>query len=399
MEKATRPLPRGVWLLGLVSLCMDLSSEMIHALLPVFLASVLGAGMETIGLIEGVAEATASISKLFSGALSDRFSRRKPLVLAGYGLAALTKPLFPLAQSAAWVFVARFVDRVGKGIRGAPRDALITDLTEPTSRGAAFGLRQALDTAGALLGPLVALGLMAMLGGGDDAKVRTVFLVAAVPALAAVAVLAFFVHEPAENATPAARRAVINWNDVRRLGASFWFVAVVGSVFALARFSEAFLILKASDVGLSLVQTPLALAVMNLTYVASAYPFGKLADRVDRVAILAGGLVLLIVADLTLAWAQSVMVALVGIALWGLHMGMTQGLLSAMVAGAAPRDLRGSAFGVFYFLSGVAALLASLMAGALWKFFGPAATFFTGAGLSGAALVALAASRRFHDST
>ena len=378
-------IPRVIWILGLASLCMDLSSEMIHSLLPVFLVSVLGTGAETLGLIEGVAEATASIAKVFSGVWSDRLGRRKPLVIFGYGLAALAKPLFPLATSASAVLVARFADRLGKGIRGAPRDALVADVTPPELRGAAFGLRQALDTLGALLGPLVAILLMAALTG----NIRAVFWIAAVPAWAAVALLALGIEEPAEHADGRPPRTLPHWRDLRIFGAAFWCVVVIGAVFTLARFSEAFLVLRAHDAGLSLVWTPLALVVMNLTYVASAYPAGKLSDRIGRVGLLALGLAVLIAADFVLALGHQLTTILLGIAFWGLHLGLTQGLLAAMVADTAPADLRGSAFGLFYLVSGVATLVASLLAGALWQSAGPPITFAAGATFSALALAGL----------
>jgi MFS family permease len=380
-----RQIPRGVWMLGLVSLCMDLSSEMINSLLPVFLVTGLGASAVTLGLIEGIAEGTASFAKVFAGVISDRSGRRKPLVVCGYGLAALTKPLFPLAQSATWVLLARFVDRIGKGIRGAPRDALVADLTPPVVRGAAYGLRQTLDTAGALLGPLAALGLMAAFAD----QIRPVFWVATIPALLAVLVLVLLVHEPAEHAAPADRRAIPRWDELRQLGRSFWFVIVIAATFSLARFSEGFLILRAENVGLSLGWIPLALAVMNATYVATAYPFGKLADRLDRAWLLAGGLAVLIASDAMLALAANLTIALLGIATWGVHMGMTQGLLSAMVADSAPKSVRGSAFGIYYCVSGLAALLASVLAGILWERVGPSAAYFAGGAFAAAALVGL----------
>lgn len=387
-------IPRGVWVLGLVSLCMDLSSEMIHALLPVFLTTVLGAGPITVGLIEGIGEATASLSKIFSGVLSDWIGRRKPLVVLGYGLAALTKPLFPLANSAIWVLVARMVDRIGKGIRGSPRDALIADITPVEARGAAYGLRQSLDTAGALLGPLVGLALLSVLAGDESHVLRTVFWIAAVPAFVAVVVLVLFVHEPVEHPGRTKPQPRVPWRELKQLGSAFWFVVLVGGVFALARFSEAFLILRAADAGLTLEKTPLALAVMNLAYVATAYPFGKLADRVDRTWLLASGLAVLIASDAILALSEQLSLIFVGIALWGLHMGLTQGLLSAMVADAAPAELRGSAFGTYYFVNGVATLVASVLAGLLWTWQGPALTFLMGAAFSAAALGGLIWGRR-----
>ncbi|MFO0789485.1 MAG: MFS transporter [Pirellulales bacterium] len=376
-------IPRVVWLLGLVSLCMDLSSEMIHALLPVFLVSTLGASPVTLGIIEGVAEGTASIVKIFSGAISDWVGKRKPLVVLGYGLAAFSKPLFPLANSAGWVLVARFADRIGKGIRGAPRDALVADVTPPETRGAAFGLRQALDTTGALFGPLLAIGLMTVLAD----NVRAVFWVAALPAVAAVVALAVGVKEPEQHGDGKRRRALPRWGELHTLGRPFWLVVITGTLFTLARFSEAFLIVRAHDVGLSLTWTPLALAVMNITYVISAYPVGILSDRIGRGALLMAGLVTLIAADAVLMFAPGLNLVLVGTALWGLHLGITQGLLSALVADTAPADRRGTAFGLFYFVTGLAAVVSSVMAGALWKWYGPATTFGAGAAFAGVALV------------
>jgi MFS family permease len=364
---------------------MDLSSEMIHSLLPVFLVTTLGASTVTLGLIEGIAEGTASIVKVFSGVLSDWLGRRKSLVLLGYGLAALTKPLFPLATSPAWVLCARFFDRIGKGIRGAPRDALIADVTPADARGAAYGLRQALDTAGALLGPLAAIGLMMLLAG----DYRKVFWVAVLPALIAVTVLVVGVKEPPRHTDQCPRTKLPKWRDVRGFSNSFWIVVAIGAFFTLARFSEAFLVVRASDAGLPRDWTPLALAVMNLTYVVSAYPAGRLSDHVGRIGLLVIGLAVLIVADLLLASGVGLTVILVGIALWGLHMGLTQGLLAALVADTAPEDLHGSAFGVFNFVSGLIAVPASLLAGGLWQWHGPGMTFYAGAGFAAAALAGL----------
>lgn len=383
-QAARVSIPRAIWMLGLVSLCMDVSSEMIHSLLPVFLVSVLGTGAVAVGLIEGIAEATASIIKVFSGVLSDRLGRRKPLAVLGYGLAALTKPLFPLATSAAWVLTARFVDRIGKGIRGAPRDALIADSSPPEVRGAAFGLRQSLDSVGAFLGPLAAIALMSLLAD----NVRMVFWIAVIPAFAAVTILILGVKEPAKHAEELPR-PLPQWRDVRLLGGPFWTVVAVGAVFSLARFSEAFLVLRAHDAGFSFAWTPLALVVMNLTYFASAYPSGWLSDRVGRIRLLATGLVVLILSDVVLAVGQHIAVIVFGIALWGLHMGLTQGLLATLVADTAPEALRGSAFGAFHFVGGVAALLASVLAGALWQWCGPSFTFVVGAMFSAVTLAGL----------
>jgi len=385
---ATR-LPASIWALGLVSLFMDVSSEMIHSLLPIFLSTTLGASIVAIGIIEGVGEATASISKLFSGWLSDRMQRRKTLAVVGYGLAALSKPLFAIAPSASWVLLARFSDRIGKGIRGAPRDALVGDLAPPGLRGAAYGLRQSLDTVGAFLGPMLAIALMALLKG----DLRSVFWLAVIPALLSVPILVFGVAEPRPTGRSAPVRPPIRWGELRRFGFLFWTVVAVGFVLTLARFSEAFLILRAQSAGLANALIPLALIVMNAVYAASAYPMGALSDRIDRRVVLAGGFAVLIVADLVLALAASLAGVMAGIALWGLHMGMTQGLLAALVVDVAPADLRGTAFGLFHFAGGIAVLLASLLAGVLWARYGAPATFLAGAvltalGLAGGVAIA-----------
>jgi MFS family permease len=380
-----RRLPRGVIALGFVSLFMDVSSEMIHAALPLFLTATLGASVLTLGWIEGAAEATASVTKVFAGAASDWLGRRKPVALLGYGLAALSKPLFPLAGSAGAVFVARFADRVGKGIRGAPRDALVADLTEGPQRGAAYGLRQALDTVGAVLGPAAALLLLA--ASGDD--FRAVFWVAVAPAFVAVALLAGFVREPER--APAARtlRSPIQRRELARLSRRYWLVVGFGAALTLARFSEAFLVLRAADAGLALRHAPLALVAMNVAFAATSYPLGRRSDRGRRpVAVVGVGC--LVAADLALAAAAGgPALVLAGAALWGVHMGATQGLLNAAVAEAAPADLRGTAFGVFNLVLGVAQLAASVIAGALWSGLGPAHTFLAGAAFGTAALVGL----------
>lgn len=371
-------IPRGVWMLGFVSLFMDISSEMIHALLPVFLLTTVGASAMVIGLIEGVAEATASIVKVFSGVLSDWFGRRKLLAVIGYGLGALSKPLFPLAGSAGLVLAARFIDRVGKGIRGAPRDALVADLTPPTIRGAAFGLRQSLDTIGAFAGPLLAIGLM-LASGGD---IQLVFWLAVIPAAISVAILVGGVREPDAARPPKAARSPIRRDELRRLGGAYWRVVAVAAVLTLARFSEAFLVLKAQEAGLALALVPLVLVVMNVAYALSAYPVGVLSDRHDPKRLLVLGFAVLVVADLVLALDGGLWAVIAGTALWGLHMGMTQGLLAALVAETVPADRRGTGFGLFNLASGLALLLASALAGGLWSWVGPGATFLAGAGLT-----------------
>ncbi len=372
-------LSRGVWVLGLVSLFMDTSSEMIHALLPVYLTTVLGAGMMTLGLIEGVAEAVAALTKLFAGALSDWLGKRKLLTALGYGLAGLTKPVFPLAPSVGWVVAARVVDRLGKGIRGAPRDALLADLTTPEQYQAAYGLRQSLDTAGAFLGPMIALALML----AWRVEIRTVFWFAVLPAMIATALVVFAVTDAP--AAPTARR--VSWpirrRHLARLSRPFWAVLLVAVLMTLARFSEAFLILRVQGFGLALALVPLVLVLMNIAYTLSAYPAGLLADRVQPPRVLLLGMAALMAADMLLATSTGLWTACGGVLLWGLHMGLTQGILSAMIAGTTPPDLRGTGFGLFNLATGLAALLASPIAGALWSGWGPSGAFFGGAVLAG----------------
>jgi MFS family permease len=377
-------IPKGVWALGFVSMLMDISSEMVHSLLPLFMVGVMGASALTVGLIEGLAEATALIVKVFSGALSDYLGKRKGLALFGYALGALTKPLFAIAPTMGIVLTARLLDRVGKGIRGAPRDALVADLTPPEIRGAAFGLRQSLDTVGAFLGPLLAVGLM-LLWANDF---RAVFWVAVIPGVLAVVVLLFGVREP-ERHQGEKKVNPIRRENIKRLSASYWWVVGVGAVFTLARFSEAFLVLRAAQSDIPLALVPLVMVAMNLVYAASAYPFGALSDRMSHKKLLAVGLVVLIAADLVLATNDHWITVLAGVALWGIHMGITQGLLATMVADTAPADLRGTAFGLFNLVSGIALLIASVVAGLLWDQLGASFTFYAGAGFCVIALIAL----------
>jgi len=385
VSRGLKAVPRGVWAIGFVSMFMDISSEMIHSLLPVFLVGTLGASVALVGWIEGVAEATASITKVFSGWISDRLGKRKLLAVLGYGLGALSKPVFPLAMTPAAVFGARFADRIGKGLRGAPRDALVADITEPGARGAAFGLRQALDTVGAFLGPLTAMGLMLVLAG----DIRAVFAWAVVPGVLAVLLMIFGVEEPKRPQAPGHARIPIRWAEVRDMGRPFWSVVAIGVVFTLARFSEAFLVLRAQGVGLRPAFIPLVLIVMNVVYAAVAAPAGSLSDRMDRRVLLAIGLGILILADLALAFLHSIGGVLFGVALWGAHMGVTQGLLSALVADAAPDRLRGTAFGLFNLATGLTLLVASGLAGLLWSRFGAPATFLAGGFFCLAALAGL----------
>jgi len=367
-------IPSGVWVLGFVSLLMDVSSEMIHSLLPLFMVTTLGASAFMVGMIEGLAEATALIVKVFSGVLSDYLGKRKGLALFGYALGALTKPVFALAPTAGIVLAARLLDRVGKGVRGAPRDALVADITPAHLRGAAFGLRQSLDTVGAFLGPLLAVVLMLLWA--DD--FRAVFWVAVIPGLLSVALLLFGIREPASH-DGARRSNPICRENLRRLGGAYWWVVVVGAIFTLARFSEAFLVLRAQQGGIPLALVPLVMVAMNVIYAAAAYPFGKLSDRMSHTRLLTYGLLLLVLADLILAASAHWAVVLLGVAFWGVHMGMTQGLLATMVADSAPADLRGTAFGFFNLLSGIAMLVASATAGLVWDRYGAAWTFYIGA--------------------
>jgi MFS family permease len=380
-----REIPSGVWALGLVSLFMDLSSEMIHALLPLYLVTVLGTSTLTVGVIEGIAEATASITKIFSGALSDWLGKRKLLAALGYGLAAFTKPIFPLAPNVGWLVAARFVDRVGKGIRGAPRDALVADLTPPSVRGASFGLRQSLDTVGAFLGPLAAIGLMLLTGD----NFTLVFWAAVAPAFLSFAVIVFGVREPDGVSGDKSVRAPLSPAQLARLGMAYWLVVVVATLFTLARFSEAFLLLRARSVGVALALIPAVMVLMNVVYAVAAWPAGVLSDRLGRFGVLGVGFATLVAADLALALGNSIGVVGVGVALWGLHMGLTQGILATMVADTAPERLRGTAFGMFNLVTGVAILAASIVAGALWDRFGPQGTFLAGAAFTSFALLVL----------
>lgn len=385
-------IPRTVWVLGLVSLFMDVSSEIIHALLPLFLTVTLGASVMMVGLIDGIAEATAAIAKVFSGYISDRVGRRKPLILIGYGLAALSKPLFPLASSVGLVLAARFADRIGKGLRGAPRDALVADVTPAAIRGRAYGLRQAMDTVGAFAGPLLAIGLMIVFAD----NIRHVFWVALIPAGLAVLCVAVGVEDRPGQGTTEPVPPPVALGDLRRLPPAFWNVTALGVVFTLARFSEAFLILRAAGAGLPLALAPMVLVVMNLVYSLGAYPAGALSDSRSARGMLLWGLGLLMAADAALALASGLGMIFLGIALWGAHMAMTQGLLSKLIADTAPPALRGSAFGLFNLALGAAMLLASLIAGILWQTVGPQATFVAGGAFSAAAFLLLLLARQGH---
>ena len=389
-RKGLAGVPRGVWVLGIVSLLMDVSSETIHALLPLYMATVMGASTFVIGVVEGIAESMALIIKLFSGVLSDWFRKRKPLVLLGYGLAAVSKFAFPLAPTLGWIIAARFADRVGKGIRGAPRDALIADITPEDARGRSFGLRQALDTVGAIGGPLLALAAMAIFA----SSFKAAFWIAVIPAVLCVILIVVGVDKPEKKGDDAAPRRRVRFADARRFTSSFWIIVAIAGVLTLARFSEAFLVLRAQNVGFEVARAPLVMVVMSIVYAITAYPAGVALDRGRGAPLLAAGVVALIAADIVLALASGAMSVLAGAALWGLHMGLTQGLLAALVAGAAPNDLRGTAFGVFNLVCGIALLIASVLAGWLWDAYGPAQTFYVGAAFTVVAGIGLLLRRK-----
>jgi MFS family permease len=384
IEHSLRHIPSGIWVLGFVSLLMDISSEMIHSLLPLFMVTILGTSTMAVGLIEGLAESLALVVKVFSGTLSDYLGKRKGLALFGYALGAFTKPLFAISSGIGLVLTARLLDRVGKGVRGAPRDALVADIAPPQLRGAAFGLRQSLDTVGAFLGPLLSVWLM-LLWANDF---RAVFWVAVLPGLMAVTLLLFGIQEPVHRQSDV-RTNPIRRDNLLRLGSAYWWVVGIGSVFTLARFSEAFLVLRAQHGGIPIALVPLVMVAMNVIYASSAYPFGKLSDQMSHMRLLALGLLVLIAADLVLATNDHWGVVLLGVGLWGLHLGMTQGLLATMVADTAPADLRGTAYGFFNLASGLAMLIASALAGFLWDQFGASFTFYAGAVFCGVALIGL----------
>lgn len=385
-----KQIPAGVWVLGFVSLLMDISSEMIHALLPIYMVTVLGTSTLAVGIIEGIAEATAGITKIFSGALSDWLGKRKGLAVLGYGMAAVTKPIFPLATSLSWLIAARFIDRVGKGVRGAPRDALVADLAPPDVRGASFGLRQSLDTIGAFLGPLLAILLMLWTAN----NFQTVFWMAVIPGLLAFGLIAFAVKDPEHPPGQRRVKSPLGSAELSRLGVDYWWVVGIAAIFTLARFSEAFLILRSQSVGLPIALVPAVMVLMNIMYALAAYPAGALSDRMDRYTILVVGLVLLVLADFFLALSNSISGVALGVVLWGLHMGLTQGLLATLVADAAPAELRGTAYGMFNLITGLALLAASVIAGALWDAIGPRGTFLAGAVFTTVAIGGLITLRR-----
>jgi MFS family permease len=387
--KTFHALPGSIWALGIGSLFMDASSELVHSLLPLYMATVLGASAATIGIVEGIAEGTASLAKVFSGVLSDHLGRRKWLLVSGYGLSALTKPLFPLAGSVWWVFVGRFTDRIGKGIRGAPRDALVADIAPPALRGAAYGLRQSLDSVGAFVGPSLALLFMIWW----DSQIRAVLWIAVAPAIIAVLVFIVAVREPRRAEVRPERHSPITLADLRLLSRGYWIVVLLGGVLTLARFSEAFLVLRAQTLGLTFAYVPAIMIVMNVVYAMSAYPAGIAADHLRPRQLLVMGILILLAADVVLATGATPAHAFLGSALWGLHMGMTQGLLAKLVADEVAERIRGTAFGIFNLVNGGALLLASVIAGAVWSAIGPSMTFMAGAAFAGTAAAGLMAYR------
>ncbi|MBL7671549.1 MAG: MFS transporter [Bdellovibrionaceae bacterium] len=383
MKLFNKNMPKTIWALGFVSLLMDTSSEIVHGLLPVFLISMLGTSYSMVGLIEGVGEASALVVKVFSGPLSDWWGKRKPLVILGYSMGAISKPLFALAPTSLLVFGARVFDRTGKGIRGAPRDALVADTAPPELRGEAFGLRQSLDTVGAFLGPLFAILLMSLTNG----NYRLIFWLATIPGVLSVVVLIFGVKESEIKQTQEKKR--LSWGSIREFRFVFWIVVIAGAIFQLARFSEAFLILRAQNQGLSLSLVPAILVAMNVVYSLSAYPIGWLSDRLRREWLLLSGIIVLILSDLVLGFGTNLTHVFVGVLLWGLHLGLTQGVLAALVADTSPQSLRGTAYGLFNLFSALALLLASGIAGILWDKFGPQATFATSAAFAFTGVIVL----------
>lgn len=370
-------LPKQIWALGFVSLLMDISSESIQGVLPIYLISSMGATATTLGLFEGVTEAMALVVKVFSGSLSDWMKKRKPLVIAGYFMGAISKPLFALANSVSMIFFIRLFDRIGKGVRGAPRDALMADIVPNNLRGQAFGLRQSLDTIGAFIGPILAMIVLSI----SNNDFSLLFWIAAIPGFLAVGVLFFGVHEKerSESIRPMSR---LQFSDLKNFKKDYWLVVLLGCIFQLSRFSEAFLILKGKELGLPIESSPLVFIVMNIVYALTAYPIGNLSDKIGRSFFLIMGFIILIVADVLLATTSSIYLTFIGIALWGLHMGFSQGVLSAMVADTCPPQYKGTAYAFYNLFSAVALMLASTIAGSLWDNFGSQMTFFTGAGLA-----------------
>nr|WP_200892490.1 MFS transporter [Aliterella atlantica] len=379
------PLPRQVWVLGWVSLLMDIGSKMIQSVLPLFLVSMLGASLVTVGAIEGIAEVTAAGLKVGSGLISDRGGQhRKWSAVLGYGFSALMIPLYPIATSPGWILAARMGDRMGKGIRVAPRNALVADATPEHQRGAAYGLRYTLDTIGALLGPIVATILLAV----SRQNTRLVFWAAMIPAFLAVGLLIWGIQAP-PFAQPSSKSKAsgLRWQSLQQLGVNYWHLVVVVCLFNLGNSSDAFLLLKAKDVGISFTAVPLVLTAIHAGSAVSAYPAGWLSDRLSRRNVFLVGLGLFALTYGGLAIARQPWQVWLLLGLYGLYQGITQGVLLAMVAATITPMSRGTAFSFLSLVAGFSLLLASLLAGWLWQQIGSWAAFGLGSASAIAAIL------------
>lgn len=394
VKNRIKRLPRNIWIVSATSFFMDVSSEMVLNVLPLFLNTVLGVKTNVIGLIEGVAEATASILKLFSGWLSDKLGTRKWLAVAGYGLSALAKPFFFFAQTWGTVAAIRWTDRIGKGIRTAPRDALVADNVKPHQRGLAFGLHRAADTAGAFLGILTAALIVWLVKSrtGAEALTRSTFqtivLVSAIPAILAVVVLALGTKEARSAGTAQKMRITF-----RGLGKPFGMFMLIVGLFDLGNSSDAFLILRAESVGMKLIHILIMLAVFNLVYALISTPAGILSDKFGRRKMIIGGWIVYALIYLGFAVAKSPTVVWFLYVSYGLYYGMAYGTAKAMISDIVPYDMRGTAFGTYNAILGILDFPASLIAGLLWSGlgkwagFGPSAPFYFGAGMAALAVV------------
>jgi MFS family permease len=388
------PLSRNVWVAGWVSFFMDVSSEMVYPLVPLFLSSTLGVSKSVVGLIEGIAEATASLLKLFSGVIADRFGKNKLLMGFGYGISTASRPILALASGWGMVFLARFTDRAGKGIRTAPRDAIIAASTPPGQLGLAFGFHRALDTAGAVVGPAVALAILAVWA----ADFRLVFWLSVVPGVLAVALIVWFI-EADGRVRPA--QAALAWS-LRGFDDRFWEFLLVIGLFSLGNSSNAFLILKAEQVGTSPAWISGIYVGYNALYALMSVPGGLLADRVGmrRMIIVGLGLFAAVYAGIALASTPQQIAAL--FLCYGIYMGLTEGVQRAYLATLAPKERTATAFGLYHMVVGIAILPASLFAGVLWDTVGPAAPFLFGAGMAALAAViflGLGGANRAHNDT
>ena len=381
---STRALPPLVRALALVSLLTDAASEMIYPLLPVFVTTVLGGSPAMLGLLEGAAESTAALVKLGSGALSDRIGRFTPIVLIGYAIASVTRPFMGVAQSVHQVIGLRLIDRVGKGIRGAPRDALLAASVEPAVRGRAFGYHRAADHLGAVIGPVVAWLLLQQL----HLTLRTVFVLSVIPGLLAVLTIVIAVRDPATTSVrvPTAP-ALPSPRDVVAMPRRFWAVLAVLLLFTLGNSTDAFLLLRAQQLGVPIAMLPLLWAAHHVVKSASSVPCGALSDRVGRRRVMLLGWTLYALVYLGFAYASSAMHAWLLFLVYGLYFGLVEGAEKALIADLAPPDRRGTAFGWYNAAMGVAALPASLLLGTVWTLRGPTAAFSVGAVIAAAALV------------